>query len=436
MKLSLMCASALYASVACAVPSVSDVHYYQNPSSKIVTVTYKLSGDAGIPILDICTNDVSIGWENLRGVYGDVHKLVQAGSTENTIYWNPVKHWPGQSLASNVKAVVRVWPKNNPPDIMVVNCERQYECRDDAIQYFVSEKQLPEGTVNCPAYKTAAKMAFRKIPAAGIVWRMGSPTSEKKRDAALETLHKVRLTSNYYLGVFEVTQSQYERFTDSSVFRKDVYFPVDGQMRPRENIAWTVVRGNNAVWPGATREAAYNSVSKTCFLGGLRAHTGGLKFDLPTEAQWEFACRAGAGTAFPDGTSLVSGSETSWPYLDTHVRYKNNSGNDSTDLNSFVSTNDATAIVGTYLSNRWGLYDMLGNVCEMTLDWCVAYDTSDEVIDDPFGAEAPSDANNMRTMRGGAYLHGPGDVRCADRYAVKQNQLTRHIGFRVCLPLD
>ena len=415
---------------------VSDVCYWQNPTSKIVKVTYKLSDGSGIPILDIRTNGVSIGWSNLRGAYGDVHKLVQSGTDAKTIYWHPEKAWPGYSLASGVTAVVQVYPKNNPPDVMVVNCGREYEGRDDVVQYYASFEHLSEGTVNCDAYKTASKMAFRKIPAAGIVWRMGSPTTEKKRDSALETLHKVRLTSNYYLGVFEVTQSQYKRFTSSSVFTENVYFPVNGEMRPRENICWTYVRGADAVWPGTSREAAYNSVSETCFLGGLRTHTGGLKFDLPTEAQWEFASRAGVGTAFPDGTSLVTGSETSIPYLETHVRYKNNSGQDATTLNSSLSTNDATAIVGTYLPNRWGLYDMLGNVCEMTLDWCVKYGTSDEVIDDPFGAEAPSDANNMRTMRGGAYLHGPGDIRCADRYAVKQGQLTRHIGFRVCLPLD
>jgi hypothetical protein len=68
-----------------AVPSVSDVSYSQDPATKAVTVAYSLSGESGIPILDVRTNGVSIGWSNLRGAYGDVHKIVQPGS-EKTIY--------------------------------------------------------------------------------------------------------------------------------------------------------------------------------------------------------------------------------------------------------------------------------------------------------------------------------------------------------------
>ena len=417
-------------SAAMAAPSVGDVEFWQNPTTKVVKVTYVLSGEAGVPLLDIRTNGVSIGWANLRGAYGDVHKLVQSGSGEKTIYWHPEKAWPGHSLASGVTAVVRVWPKDNPPDVMVVNLDRQYEGRDDAIQYYASFEHLPEGTANCDAYKTPRKMAFRKIPAAGIVWRMGSPDTEKKRDA-YEERHKVRLTSNYYLGVFEVTQSQYKRFCGS---HKSM-FPTDGEMRPVENNSWDEVRGKNSVWPGATRAEAYGSVDASGFLGKLRAHTGGKKFDLPTEAQWEFACREGSGAAYPDGTSLAEGSEKSWPYLETHSRYKNNYGQDATVANN-LSTNYATAVVGSYLAGRWGLYDMFGNVCEMTLDWHAQYDVTDGVIDDPCGSAAPETSDNKRTMRGGAYLHAPENVRAADRYGVKRSQQGRHIGFRVCLPLD
>ena len=417
-------------SLAMAAPSVSDVEFWQDPTTKVVKVTYQLSNDAGVPLLDICTNGISIGWVNLRGAYGDVNKLVQSGSEKKTIYWYPEKAWSGHSLDSGVTAVVRVWPKNNPPNVMVVNLERQYEGRDDVIQYYASFEHLPEGTVNCDAYKTARKMAFRKIPAAGIVWRMGSPDTEKKRDE-YETQRKVRLTKNYYLGVFEVTQSQYERLYGSH----RSMFSTDGDMRPVENNTWDDIRGKNSVWPGTTREEAYASVSSTSFLGKLRAHTGGKMFDLPTEAQWEFACREGSGATYPDGTSLATGSETSWPYLETHSRYKNNSGTDGGTGNN-LSTNDATAVVGSYLASRWGLYDMLGNVCEMTLDWYAKYEVPDGVINNPCGAAASETVDNKRTMRGGSYLWGPDNVRAADRYGVKRAQQGRHIGFRVCLPLD
>ena len=432
-RLTVSCVASFFMVAACAVPSVSDVSYWQDPASKVVKVTYTLSGEAGVPLLDIRTNGVSIGWCNLRGAYGDVHQLVQPGSGK-TIYWHPDKSWPGYSLASGVTAVVRVYPKSNPPDVMIVNCEKNYEGREDAVQYFASFEQLPEGTVNCDTYKTAAKMAFRKIPAAGIVWRMGSPAGEKARTADYEVQRKVRLTSNYYLGVFEVTQSQYERFmkTNPSMFK------TDGSMRPVEMVSWENVRGKGSQWPGETRAVAYSSVTVSSFFGLLRSHVGGrLKFDLPTEAQWEFACRAGSGAAFPDGTSLSDGNESSWPYLETHARYKYNSGGDSQSADNNLSTNDATAVVGTYQPNRWGFYDMHGNLFEWTLDHYAPYETSESVIDDPCGAS--NDSENLglhRTTRGGSYLLAPKYARCANRYKGKQTQGSRHFGFRVCLPLE
>jgi formylglycine-generating enzyme required for sulfatase activity len=78
---------------------------------------------------------------------------------------------------------------------------------------------------------------------------------------------------------------------------------------------------------------------------------------------------------------------------------------------------------------------MLGNVYEMTLDWCVAFSGSSEIVENPYGADTPADTNNKRTMRGGAYLYAPKDVRAAKRYGVKQSQAGRNIGFRLCLPL-
>lgn len=419
--------AAFCSTAALSAPNVSNVTYWQNPTSKVVEVSYTLEGDSGVPILDICTNGASIGWVNLRGAYGDVHKVIGTGSGKK-ICWHPDKAWPGHSFDAGVSAVVRVWPTNNPPDIMVVNCEKAYEGRDDAVQYFVSYEHLPEGTVNCDAYKTAKKMAFRKVPAAGIVWRMGSPSLEKGRDS-YEALHKVRLTSNYYLGVFEVSQAQYLRFMGHNAS----YFKTDGAMRPVENVSWYQVRGNDAVWPGATRAEAYASVAGTSFCGKMRTHVGGsLKFDLPTEAQWEFACRAGVGAAFPDGSNLSSGSESSWQFLEAHSRYKNNSGLDATIADNALSTNDATAVIGTYLPNRWGFHDMHGNVLEWTLDCYAAYGTTSEIDDDPSGA----DGEEKRTTRGGSYLLQPSYERSAKRFGAIPANGSRHIGFRVCVPLD
>lgn len=419
-----------------AAPVVESVTYAQRQDGMVV-VTYKLKGEAGIPLLDICTNGVSIGWRNLRFAAGDVHQVVQAGSDVRTVFWNPRKAFPGHSLTSGVTAVVRVWPVDNPPDVLVVNCEKSYSGLNSAVQYFAAYEQLPEGTVNCEAYKTDKKMAFRKIPAQGIVWRMGTDSSEKGYNAVETPKHKVMLRSNYYIGVFEVTQAQYERFYGSNPST----FKTDGAMRPVDGAAWSNIRGSSAVWPGASRSAAYESVGSTSFLGKLREHAPGLEFDLPTEAQWEFADRAGCGASFPDGSNLATGSESSWPYLETHARYGNNHGGsagDSTDKSNTLSTNVASAAVGTYLPNRWGLYDMQGNMLEWVLDHCDQYAPTEEVTVDPVGCSDAAAANkNSRITRGGSYLLKPSYARCGARYtAGESGDSSRHFGFRLCIPLD
>ena len=415
MALAFSAASSLFAS-----PAVSSVNYSQDPDTKTVTVTYELLGEAGIPLLDIRTNGVSIGWANLRFAAGDVHQVVQPG--HRRIVWNPDKAWPGHSLISGVTAVVCVWPTDNPPDWLVVNCAKGYAGQNSAVRYYAAEEQLPEGTVDCETYKTDGKMAFRKIPAQGIVWQMGRGDSR----------HKVKLTSNYYLGVFEVTQSQYERFVGSN----PSMFKTDGEMRPVECVSWDSVRGTSSVWPGSSPSEAYDSIGTGSFMYALRQHASACKFDLPTEAQWEFACRAGSGADYPDGSSWTSGS-TENPFLETHARYKNNSGRDSEDRGNTLSTNDATAVVGSYLPNRWGLHDMHGNLYEWVLDYADDPVPTGDVTVDPVGVSDEAAANPLgRLTRGGSYLLAPAYLRSDSRSKdSKRTSGSRNVGFRVCIPL-
>lgn len=145
----------------------------------------------------------------------------------------------------------------------------------------------------------------------------------------------VTLTKPFYMGLFEVTQMQYTQVTgeNPSSFR--------GDMRPVEQVSYDMIRGadQGSHWPQS------NAVDADSFLGKLRARTG-LDFNLPTEAQWEYACRAGTTTEYSWG-SVADG---------TYMWYLDNSGKQTHE-------------VGTRKPNPWGLYDMQGNVREWTLDW-------------------------------------------------------------------
>lgn len=153
--------------------------------------------------------------------------------------------------------------------------------------------------------------------------------------------YDVSISKTFYMGVFEVTQKQYQLVTGTNPsFYK-------GDARPVEYVSWNTIRGSNN-WP------TDKTVSSTSFMGKLRAKTG-LELDLPTEAQWEYACRA-------DTTSNYNNGGNSEADLKTLGRY---SGNRNDGCGGYSQHTK----VGAYLPNAWGLYDMHGNVWEWCLDW-------------------------------------------------------------------
>ena len=213
----------------------------------------------------------------------------------------------------------------------------------------------PEGGFNTNAYKTTK-----------LVLRLIEPGSFK-----MDGSSDITLTKPYYMGVFEVTQKQYALVTgnDPSYYK--------GEMRPVEQVSWTTVRGSND-WP------TVRTVAPDSFVGRLQARTG-LSFDLPTESQWEYACRAGTTSKYNNGGN----SETDLRFVG---RY---SGNQYDDVGGYTN---AHVTVGSYLPNDWGLYDMHGNVRECCLD---RYGTSLPSGTDP---EGPANGSpNSRSVRGGGF---------------------------------
>jgi formylglycine-generating enzyme required for sulfatase activity len=257
-------------------------------------------------------------------------------------------------------------------------------------------------------YKTT-KLVMRRILAG--TFTMGSPEGELGRSED-ETQHQVTLTKDFYIGVFEVTQKQWERVMGDwpSCFNNTAY----RDSRPVEQRSWDDIRGGT--WPGGQPAAG-------TFMQRISARTG-LSFDLPTEAQWEYACRAGTKTAMNSGKNTTTADwDTPCPNMSEVGRY------DGNPCSRSVSTVDGTAKAGSYLPNAWGLYDMHGNVGEWCLDW---YDTYPITVSDPLGAVSGSD----RVSRGGGWNYDALCCRSAGRDG-NRFPFTRYyiIGFRAARTL-
>ena len=219
---------------------------------------------------------------------------------------------------------------------------------------------------------------------------MGSPENEIGR-CADEKLHNVTLTKDYFLGKYPVTQAQWLAIMgdDPSHFF--------GGDRPVESVDWYCAK---------------------CFCVRLNKKfndklPSGYQFDLPTEAQWEYACRAGTTTAYFWGNTC-NGTEA------------NCNGNYPCGTSCKGSYLERTTSVSSYAPNDWNFYDMHGNVWEWCRDWYGSYD-GDAI--DPVGPSSGSD----RVIRGGSCRNYAGYCRSASRFNLNPDLRRSFLGFRLAV---
>jgi uncharacterized protein (TIGR02996 family) len=237
-----------------------------------------------------------------------------------------------------------------------------------------------------PCVPTAANslgMTFALIPPG--VFRMGSPEDEPDRFDDESPLHEVEITKPFYLGVHQVTQQQYEAVTGEtpSRFRGDGAFPV-------ENVSWT--------------EADRFCRSLSALPEEKKAKR---TYRLATEAEWEYACRAGASAQ---------------PY---HFAYELLPSRANFEAGGLHRPQP----VGSYPPNVWGLYDMHGNVWEWVSDWMAVDYYHQSPRRDPRGP----DEDDSRGFRGGAWCSEPRLCRSACRSADSEDFRADYLGFRVVL---
>ncbi len=403
--------AALTAASAFSAATVSKVAIHRNAGQDNVTVDYTLSGGKAVVTVDFLENGDSIGAENFLTLGGDVNQLVEAG--DHRIVWTCPER--GGDL-SGLSARVTAWPVDDPPDYMVIDFARA--C---ARRFYVSSNAIPGG-VGAAVYKSSS-LVMRKIPAKGVICRLGAPAGTENYYPngqwtidwrAKEQPHSVKFTDNYYLAIYETTQEQYSRINGNGAVQNPTY--------PCADISYNTLRGSKddgIDWPDTL-----STVKKGSVIDTLRNRTGLSTFDLPTEAEWEFACRAGTVTSFNNGKNGASFhcalGDLGWDNSNaSHGRHP----------------------VGEKLCNNWGLYDMHGNVCELCLDWfdetLYKEDTGfDNPLEDPKGPKSSdAAAPTRRSMRSGQFEYGGNSCRSAARDSIDPSQTNAGtkgaVGFRL-----
>lgn len=236
------------------------------------------------------------------------------------------------------------------------------------------------------AFTDSLGMAFVYCPPGTFV--MGSPESEPERGTD-ETRHTVTLTKGFYMQTTEVTQRQWKAVMENN----PSYFHDCGENCPVDMVSW-------------------NDCQK--FIGRLNSGDPGKGYRLPTEAEWEYACRAGSTTPFNKGICLST----------DQANYNGNKPLTGCPTGNFRHT---TTPVASFAPNAWGLYDMHGNVWEWCSDWLISSYYANSPNADPVG---PGSGVN-RVLRGGSFINLGRNCRSAYRSGNAPDSRGLNYGFRL-----
>ena len=390
-------ALSLVAFSAAADVSVTDVEVSQNwPWDSKVKISFTISDGGAGGIYDVSALKVKKG-DLVRpvdisafpsAIEGDYESLA-AG--RHSLTWNP-------ALSSPFGGDVGLMPNVSLEVEVSATASKRYLVIDlsggpGAVSYPVSTLDAPPAGGWTTDYKTT-KLVLRRIKAGTFV--SGSPETQPER-SVYEALCTITLTNDYYIGVFEVTQKQWELVTGLTPDKASNDSSAPAGTCPAYKIKWGDMRGADlgTNWP------VHAGVDASSFMGKLAAKTDltGLVpadriFDLPTRAQWEYACRAGTDTAWNNGFG---------------INCYTNSGNNAVDDNLSrlawyrANANSKFHEVGTKLPNAWGLYDMHGNVAEWVRDIVVGQFADNSIEPRGSGFASSQAGCGYRGRKGGAY---------------------------------
>lgn len=350
--------------------SISDIKVFSGYPWKAVILGYKVTGSVEQPAAIMLK-----AHDSVTGITYDCSSLEGVNLSEgtHTIKWNAEADG-AKFKSDNVVFTMRV--------IMPTYCVIDISAGPDAEQYPVSYlEDVPKGGWT-DEYKTT-KLVLRWCPA-------GKFTSAKF------DCGEVTVTKDFFAGVFEVTQKQWLQVMGARP--SSASLSVTGDMYPVCGISYNDIRGDSL----GTRWPSSSSVDPISFMGKLRSKTKLKELDLPTEAQWERACRADTVTTYNTGDGASALALAGW--------YSGNA-------------NDTNHPVGQKVANAWGLYDMHGNVWELCLDW----------YGGNFSGTNPKGpvSGSYRSCRGGCWMLPAGYSTSSNRSYCSPSDADGIMGFRL-----
>ncbi|MFA7172270.1 MAG: SUMF1/EgtB/PvdO family nonheme iron enzyme [Kiritimatiellia bacterium] len=439
-------------------PTISGVTVRQRwPWSRLVDIDYVIT-DA-TPAVDIAVQAFN-GAQPLTldvGLSGDLYGVTGQGMRR--IIWDPT-----QSQYTNEEVLTKfrvTLAPITPPLYMIVDLTKTagaegqityvYEA-DLASGVYGTVETNPVAGVNSivwtgvtnDIYKTD-KLVFRRInpgsfKTGGCGYRFSG--SNWLLPGAYPATNTITLSQPYYIGIFLLTQSQAVKMGGGNVSRNKMDPKLPTEYRTYDALRGAVMDNPSINWPATGYQISAGSQMKK-YRDAL-----GFDVDIPTDAQWEYACRAGTTTLWSDGISRTF--DTILATVGTVAI-----GQAVTDFNNAVvaygcfsnsRTGDLTDIVGLFKPNAWGLYDMHGNVCEWCLDWApvgrmsgtlsgVEYDTSLQMFRVDAADYAGCASGTSRILHGGNHLQTATYSTPAYRYATAPSTANGIYGYRlVCFP--
>jgi formylglycine-generating enzyme required for sulfatase activity len=311
------------AATAVCTADIGNIKTSSTETPGILKITYELSEPA-IVMMSVKTGGVAIAESRLAHLSGDVRRKVPAGN--GTIYWAADRDL-GAALPAGSEVELTPWALDAPPEVMVVDVRMPGN-----FTFYRSLDGLPDGGLKNDKYRTAC-MVMKKIPAKGVTFLCGK-TGEGVADKYKPFL--CTFTNDFYFGIYPVTQAQH--LTVAGTTGSEPSSDPASHLHPVNKVNMIDLRYWSN-WPQDGHNVQYRAISKWQLLG--------LKFDLPTSTQWEYACRAGGQGDYYNGKDASHLGEIAW--------YADNS-------------DGTTHPVGLKEPNAWDLYDMIGNVNEWTLD--------------------------------------------------------------------
>jgi formylglycine-generating enzyme required for sulfatase activity len=258
-------------------------------------------------------------------------------------------------------------------------------------------------------FANSVGMSFVLVPAGSFM--MGANNGQANE----RPVHQVTIGYAFYMGRYEVTQAQWQRVMGTSVRQQRDR----GQVLPQ--FRGIVGKGDNYPMYYVSWEDAQ------AFVNALNARNDGYQYRLPSEAEWEYACRAGTTGDYAGVLDAIAwyGNNSGRQYLDADAIWRTDQSNYASRL---LNNGNQTHPVGTKQPNAWGLYDMHGNVWEWVLDYY--HDSYNGAPTDSSAWLSGGDSRH-RVLRGGSWLFNAPDLRSSYRYWVRPVYRSNNHGFRL-----